>query len=108
MRIALLMWLESPWSRSIAEELANLGPEVCIAFVTHPREEASTLGQIDDAFREKIREIHPIRSRLPGGLRYIARSRALGQWCKACGCEALVALYGGGFATMAWLSGFRP
>lgn len=104
MRIAVLMNLASPWSLMIIKELAAAGHEV---YVSYPRPSDDV-----EAVRRQESSLDGIakaRLALPVGIvGRLSQTRTLGRWCEAANCDVLVTLYGGWFAVMAWLSGFKP
>jgi glycosyltransferase involved in cell wall biosynthesis len=114
-RIALLMPIASPWARQVALRLAELGHSVHIVDFEQYSTSAGYLHNRDPfqaeniaALRAAVVGTHLIRSRFRGGLRYITCARQLAQVCRDCRAQVLLALYGGGLATMAYLSGVRP
>lgn len=115
MRIAIIMALASPWSREIALRLTRLGHLVhVIDFAKNdPRGQylhASDPFQSQEIreFREQLAGTHMIRSKFSSGLRYFTSVDALKRILRECQADVLLTLYGGGYATMAYLSGFRP
>lgn len=107
--LLVLMPIVSPWAHRVVEYLADHGLTVHVADlnVPAPRNRSRTEEAIE-ALRPRVAGIHlqPARSQSPwhlaGGTWQLRRlSRRLG-------AHALLALYGGRQATMAWLSGVRP
>lgn len=104
MRIAVLMNLASPWSLMIIRELAAAGHDVYVSY-PKPSEDPETVRRQESG----LDGVAKGRLALPVGIvGRLSQTRALGRWCEASNCDVLVTLYGGWFAVMAWLSGFRP
>ena len=115
MRIALLMGVGIPWSRDAATMLARLGHEVhAIDFTT----DKAALGHLlrSDPFQQEdiarfkntIAAVHWLSSRMRNTLRYVTSAPALRRVLNTIRPDVLLTLYGGGFASLAQLSGFRP
>lgn len=104
MRIAVLMSLASPWSLMIIKQLGLAGHEI---YVCHPAVAGDGPGS-----ESKLDGIATGRLALPsprsGVIRRLSQAKALGEWCRSENCDTLITLYGGWFAIIAWLSGFRP
>lgn len=114
MRLAVLMSLASPWSRAAVLRLAPACAELRVVTWDAPRS-AGYLHAEDDvlaaelaAFRSRIAEVLTLRPAAPGGLVYAAAAPALRRRLRAWRSDVLLTLYGGGYATAAWLCGFRP
>ncbi len=115
MRIAIIMDVNSPWSRQVAFRLTELGHRVqVIGFSTsNPRKSYLSLpGDIQsesiDALKECVEGLHFIESRLNSDIRYFLYGSQVRDIYRECGAEVLLVLYGGGFATLAYYSGIRP
>lgn len=115
MRIAILMNIGSPWSREVALLIANAGHEVfVIDFVTDDwsdnyikRNDGYQVGDIV-AFESAVAGIRLLRTIWKSNFRYLSCAGQLRQNLVNDQIEILLTLYGGGNATMAWLSAFRP
>lgn len=105
MRIAVLMSVASPWSLMIVKELAAAGHDVYVSYPS-PSGDPRT-GRRQEAMLDGIAKA---RLRLPSHAVFgrFSQARSLGRWCKAVNCDVLLTLYGGWFAVLAWLSGFKP
>jgi L-malate glycosyltransferase len=114
MRLLVLMPVASPWAREIAMQLQRLGAEV------HSVDFASDAPNIyiskQDGFqkddlrelRESISGLHLLASPTSGLSRHFFGVPALRRLITRVRPDRLLTLYGGGFAMLAWLSGFRP
>jgi glycosyltransferase involved in cell wall biosynthesis len=105
MRIAILMSVVSPWSLMIVKELAAAGHDV---YVSYPSSSGDP--ETDDRQGAILDGIAKARLPLPSDAIFgrLSQARSLGRWCQNMNCDVLVTLYGGWFAVLAWLSGFRP
>jgi L-malate glycosyltransferase len=114
MKIILVMTHNSPWSGAIAKDLQEMGHEVHIFNVIGRPDrglmDPSIAGIQEDfnAFKNMVTGIHLVHSRVHSNFRYILAAPALRRLAKSIGADIILILYGGGFATMAYLSGFRP
>ena len=116
MRLALLMSLASPWSREIALSLSALGNEIHVvdfdASAEPPNNYLSSTDQFQSqsiaSFYTQVEGVHLIHSRFSAGLRYIVEASKLRAILKSISAEILVALYGSGYAMLAYMSRFRP
>ena len=114
MKLAVLMTLSSPWSREAAARLANCGHQVhVIDFCVRDPEAYLSCQDVFQAgdiqkFRRSVADVHILQSRFSSHLRYVTAARALNRTLRRIGADLLVTFYGGGFATIAYLSGFRP
>ncbi len=115
MRLAILMSIASPWSREAALRLSELGHEIHIITFRDWNSSDSYL-RTDDHFqasdiqrlRNSLAGVHFLDSRLHSGLRYLLSAPTLRKVLRRCGADALLTLYAGGQAAMAFASGFRP
>lgn len=106
MRIAVLMSLASPWSLMIVKALSSAGHEI---HVCHPRDPKLNATPGPESKLEGLAKSQMPLPPLGGGvLGRLSQARALGRWCRSENCDVLITLYGGWFAILAWLSGFRP
>lgn len=114
MRIAVLMALGSPWSREAVLRLCDLGHHIHIINVLHSSKMKGYLDNQCSLQQSTIKiltgrvQIHEIYSPADNKLRYLLNGFALKSLCLKLGIEVLLTLYGGGFATLACISGFRP
>lgn len=103
------MPIVSPWAHRVVEWLADDGLSVHVADLNVPAaRNRSRTEEAIEALRPRVAGIHryPARSQSPWHL-------ATGTWqlrrlSRRLGADAILALYGGRQATMAWLSGVRP
>jgi glycosyltransferase involved in cell wall biosynthesis len=114
MRIGVLMAVDSPWSKETVLRFCDLGHDVHIIDIARSSRDR---GYLDDqlALRKSAvtalgqrAQIHEIVPPVNFALRYFLTGPALKSLCVKCGIDLILTLYGGGFATMAWVSGFRP
>jgi L-malate glycosyltransferase len=115
MRLALLMPIMSPWARRMALQWTALGQSVHVVDFARPGRIRTYLSETDPFQEESISRlqqtvagVHRLHSRWQSGVRYAMCGRQLRRICAGCGAELLVSLYGGGWATLAYLSGVRP
>jgi glycosyltransferase involved in cell wall biosynthesis len=115
MRLALLMPIGSPWARRIALQLAALGQSVHVIDFAKPRTGIGYLSAYDDfqsssiaSLCDTVAGVQMLDSRFRCGVRYFTCPPQLERSCRHDGVEFLLSLYGGGWATMAYLSGIRP
>lgn len=108
------MALRSPWAREAALRLAECGIEVhAIDFSLQPKTSYldALTGYAEKSvalLREHSVTVHLLKTRLRSDLRYVACGRELHAICKQNGIAALLLFGGGGFATAAFFSRFRP
>jgi glycosyltransferase involved in cell wall biosynthesis len=109
------MPLDSPWSREAALRLVEAGAEVHVIDFAPDAESARVLAHQDSVhgqgirrLRESVAEVHFIKSRVTSKLRYFLCPRQLKRICRRCKADFLLTLWGGGWATMTYLSGVRP
>lgn len=104
----------SPWSREAVIRLASEGHKIHVIDPSvrdrHTYIAADDPSQAIDiqSFSRSISAIDRMQSSLPKNSRYVGASWELSRILKKQNCDLLVALYGGRFATMAYLCGFRP
>lgn len=112
--VALLMSMDSPWSRDIATCLSEVGDRVTVFDFDPPiargylrrsdRWQASTL----KVFEHKVGGVRKLDASGPSGLRDFVAIRALREALRDVGPDILLVLYAGRFAACAMASGFRP
>lgn len=113
-RIGVIMSLVSPWAIEVALRLSDLGNEVhVIDFAKTPKNIHYFMGysSFQEANVEKLNGralVHYIVNRQQTYLRYFTGYSILKSICRENQIDILLILYGGGFATLAYLSGFRP
>jgi glycosyltransferase involved in cell wall biosynthesis len=108
------MSIVSPWSRQLVYRLRKLGHEIVIIDFAQPR----CGSYIDDAARRHAEDLERLcgaanglvmlNTRFKSSLRYVTCARRVRSACHRHGADVLLALYGGGFAILALLSGIRP
>lgn len=114
MRLAILMPLASPWARETAMKLARLGAEVHVidfagsapdGYMSHGDEfqAAQVL-----ALRAAVAGVELLHAPTSGASRHFLAVPAVRRILRRIRPDRLLTLYGGGFANIAWLSGFRP
>jgi glycosyltransferase involved in cell wall biosynthesis len=115
MRIGVFGPLRSPWSRQAALRLAELGNEVHFIDFASPGAAAGYTNWRDEVFhsdvtlfRKQMAGIHIFGTRLYGHSRYVTCAPVLHRTCRRYKIDVLLALWGGGWATMSFLSGVRP
>lgn len=114
MRIGVLMPVSVSWSREAALRLAELGHEVhvidfkseLVGNYLNGRSELYSDGLA--RLERSVAAIHVISGRHTSQLRYALYAPRLRKICRLADVEALLALWGGGFSAIAYLSGFRP
>ncbi len=113
-RILLVMSIGSPWARAAALRLSSLGHDVHVfdfieeQHIGYLSAEDACQAAAVAAFRQRVAGVHEIKGRLPGKGRYLAAVGVLRRIARQCRAEAILVLYSGGFALMAYLSRFRP
>jgi glycosyltransferase involved in cell wall biosynthesis len=114
MKIIVVMTYNCHWSGVIAKDLQEMGHDVHV-FDIIGRPETGLLnskisGIRDDfnALKNKIANIHLVHTNVHSNFRYILAAPKLRKLAKSIKADIILSLYGGGFATMAYLSGFRP
>jgi glycosyltransferase involved in cell wall biosynthesis len=113
MRLAILMPVESPWSRETALRIAELGHEVhVIDFHSAKREYLGGRKELHapaiERLRSQVAGVLTLSAPIQSQLRYVVCARQLRKICRRCGAEILLTLWGGGWATMSYLSRVRP
>lgn len=115
MRIAIFSQVRSPWSRQVALRLTDIGHQVHFIDFAVQGSSAGYLQCRDDVFsdditrfQEKISGVHFINSAFSSKIRYVASASVLRRIFLQCRAEILLTLWGGGWATMSYLSGVRP
>lgn len=115
MRLAILASFHVPWSRQVIVELARLGHSIEAIDFASDRQFRRYAGA-DNNFHSETASIlrsvgvgiSLIGSPYRSILRYLTSAARLRAICQTGKIEALLTLYGGGFATLAYLSRFRP
>lgn len=113
MRLAVLMSLASPWSRDTALALRRAGLQVHVVdfddsnIASYITVRDSFQRSAIEQFRREVDAVHSLGS-TPAPLRYFVAASRLRNLLDKCNADVLLTLYGGGFAMMAYLSGFRP
>lgn len=113
MKVAILMCLGSPWSRSIALHLASRGHRVDV--VDYQPAPAGYLSR-DDVFqaddiaflRRSVAGVHPLRSWNGSAVRLASLAWDLRRMCHSIRPDLLLTLYAGTPGLIAALSGVRP
>ena len=115
MDIGILMSLNSPWAREIAEKLSSLGHDVHVFDFTRKKSTASKLRENSvfqdkdiELFNSKIKTIDTVESELTSELCFVDAGKKLKKLFKEYKMDVLLTLYGGGYASMAYFSGFHP
>jgi len=109
------MAIGSPWSAETALRLAGLGEEVhIIDFAAAVDRRDSYIGIGDATYESNLARlrsgcagVHFLSASHPT-LRYFLAAPQLASLLKEIGADVLLTLYGGGFASLALTSGFRP
>lgn len=108
------MSLGSPWSRQAVLRLAACGHEMHVIDFSSTRshvylnaKDSFQAAEIQD-FVSSVAGVHWLKSRFSSHLRYFAAAHKLTKILREIRADFLLTLYGGGFSTMAYLSGFRP
>jgi glycosyltransferase involved in cell wall biosynthesis len=114
MRLAVLMAVASPWSREIVRQLAQLRAEIhAIDYATvapanyFSGKDESQAADLSELSRT-VAGVHVLRTNAPGAARHFFAARQLRRIVNELEADVVLTLYGGGFANLAWLSGFRP
>lgn len=115
MRLAILMAIGSPWSAETALRLAGHGEEVhIIDFAAPVDQQGSYIGIGDVTYESNIARlrsgcagVHFLSASHPT-LRYFLSAPQLSALLTEIRADVLLTLYGGGFASLALTSGFRP
>ena len=105
------MGIRSPWARAAAETLANLGHEVHA--IDFQESKDSYLGGLEESgmmakFQRSVAAVHLLRGFPVSSVRYFLAVPQFRRFLGAIRPDVLLVLYGGGFAQLAFLSGFRP
>ncbi|MGB7849078.1 MAG: glycosyltransferase [Candidatus Acidiferrum sp.] len=114
MRLAILMSVASPWSREAAVRLAESGHEIHVISFRHDRDGVylrrsdSFLDSGMHRLQATVAATHLIDSGVNSTMRYLLSAPMLRRILKRCEADVLLTLYGGGFAVLAFASGFRP
>lgn len=114
MRLAVVMPLASPWAREAVLRLSELGHDLHVIDFKNPSGNGylSTSDEFQSLSIERLRQatkaIHLIDTPFGSLLRYLAGALQLREILRTCEAEALLILYGGGQAVMAYASGYRP
>ena len=114
MKIVICMMHLSNWSWAIASDLQSMGHEVHVFDVIG--RPISGIASYDtpgikdeyEVFKSKVTAIHLITSLVHGNLRYVLAAPRLWKLARSIKADIILTLYGGGYSTMAYLSGFRP
>lgn len=114
MRIGVLMPVSVSWSREAALRLAELGHEVhvidfkseLVGNYLNGRHELYSDGLA--RLERSVAAIHVMSGRHTSQLRYALYAPHLRKICRRANLDVLLALWGGGFSAIAYLSGFRP
>lgn len=103
-----------PWSREAAVRLSETGHEIHVIAFRQDRDDAY-FPAIDGVQRSgfkrlenSVAAVHFLDSPVQSEFRYLLLAPALRRVLHNCGADALLVLYAGGFAAMAFASGFRP
>lgn len=114
MRIGVLMPVSVSWSREAALRLAELGHEIhvidfeseLVGNYLKGRHElySASLAKL----KQSVAAIHVITGQRTSQLRYALYAPRLRKICRRADVGVLLALWGGGFSAIAYLSGFRP
>jgi glycosyltransferase involved in cell wall biosynthesis len=113
-RLAVLMPVASPWARETVLSLARLGAEVhAVDFASDPPDsyfsQSAGFQSADiSRLRQELADVHLLRTPASGAARHFLAAPGLRSLLGRIAPDVLLTLYGGGFATLAWLSGFRP
>lgn len=114
MRLLVIMATHSPWSQSVAASLTALGHEVHVVDMEKGSRRglvnASIAGIRDDfnRFQGRVAGVHFLTTPVSGNLRYLLAAPQLRLLSRRLGVDMALALYGGGFGLLAYLSGIRP
>lgn len=114
MRILVFMTHLCPWSRPTAASLQALGHEVHVFDFEEGEQDgftnARTPGILEDfkEFERGIAGVHLVPTKLRGKSKYLFVLPRVRRLIRLIQPDILLTLYGGGFALMAYLSGFRP
>lgn len=116
MELAILMQMESPWMREVALRLAEKAHRIhLVGFADGLAGEEVYLDPKRESESESYKSlltaasgVHIIRPMFNSRLRYLFAARRLRKILKDCKAQVLLSMYGGGYALMAYFSGFRP
>ena len=114
MRMAVIMTMSSPWAKEAVLRFCELGHEVHVFNVSdNPKHKGylvnhSSLRQsaIESLFESA--HIHDIFLPIKSDFRYFLGGYLIHTLCRKHHVEILLTMYGGGYATMAYVSRFRP
>jgi L-malate glycosyltransferase len=115
MRIAVLTPILEPWARQVITRLCELGHAVHVIDFEDRQSASSYVARGNHSEAEDVARlcriiagVHKIHSAFRSGIRYFTACGQVGRICKECNVDVLLSMYGGGWGTMAYLSGFRP
>lgn len=115
MKIVVIMSCASPWSRSAVLELITLGQSVHVVDFAPQGGREEYLSIHADFQREsiadfcaKISDLHLLQTSSVSSLKYLAATPQLKRILASVKPDVLLTLYGGGLASLAYMSGFRP
>jgi len=104
-----------PWARQVAMRLCEQGHEVHVIDFYERPEPSLRIQPENDYLAEDIALLHRtvagvdrIHSAFQSGIRYFTAFSQLRRICRRRRADVLLAMYGGGWGTMAYLSGVRP
>jgi glycosyltransferase involved in cell wall biosynthesis len=114
MRVAVMMPRACPWSRRTALALGQEGLEIHVVDFADEttndwlREDQPFLKADVQEFCADVAGVHLLRSSTASGLKYVLAAPQLRRTLRDCRADLFLGLYGGGYATLVWSSGFRP
>lgn len=116
MRLAILMSIQNPWLRDAAVQLSRVGNTVHVIALRRPSpgKGGSYFSPLDlksndiERLRSSVAGVHVIDSHLRSQARYLLLAPTLRRLLRHIRADALLSFYAGGFAAMAYASGFRP
>ena len=114
MRILICMSHANPGPRHMIAMLQSLGNEVHVFDFAGDLPKAYLTSKIPGVvsdfalFRSQVAGIHLAAPPAKGNLRYVLYAREFRRLTNSLGIDLVLSLYGGGFALMTYLSGFRP
>ena len=114
MKLLLIMTALCPWSQSVATSLTALGHEVHVVDMKNKPQPGLASASIDgirddfNRFRRRMAGVHFLTTPVRGNLCYLWAAPQLRLISRRLGIDMALALYGGGFGLMAYLSGIRP
>ena len=108
MRLAVIMARKSPWSRELVSSLLKFNYKIQLICFARPSTKGSYLTIHDefqassiDSLCKSVDSLSLLESSSLFGMQYFTCIKKLKEILKICKAEALLTLYGGGFATMA-------